>query len=171
MDAATVRPLLRVWFGQGRWDYSRLVDGLEDGAAYHAELHALLVSNRGVALDKDGSGFVPGRVVKNIRPVSIGDALRRVAAKAQILQLGSGVEAKLREADQYGAGTKNGTDLVYHKLNESMDSSVAVTVASGLTLGDAVNAFCSMKRSAMQRGVLKFERKLLPAYDFLYVFF
>ena len=42
------------------------MDGLEDGAAYHAELHALLVSNRGVALDKDGSGFVPGRVVKNI---------------------------------------------------------------------------------------------------------
>ena len=111
---------------------------------------------------------MPGRAVKNIRPVSIGDALRRVAAKAQILQLGSGVEAKLREADQYGAGTKNGTDLVYHKLNESMDSFVAAAVASGLTLGDAVNAFCSMKRSAMQRGVLKFERKLLPAYDFLY---
>jgi len=171
MDAATVRPLLRVWFGQGRWDYSRLVDGLEDCAAYHAELHALLVSNRGVALDKDGSGFVPARVVKNIRPVSIGDALHRVAAKAQILRLGSGVDAKLREADQYGAGTKNGTDLVYHKLNESMDSFVASAVASELTLGDAVKDFCSMKRSAMQRGVLKFERKLLPAYDFLYVFF
>ena len=62
------------------------MDGLEDGAAYHAELHALLVSNRGVALDKDGTGFVPGRVVKNIRSVSIGDALHRVAAKAQILQ-------------------------------------------------------------------------------------
>jgi hypothetical protein len=97
-------------------------------------------------LDKDGTGFVTGREVKNIRPVSIGDALRRVAAKAQILQLGSGVEAKLREAGQYGAGTKNRTDLVYHKLNESMDSFVAVAVASGLTLGDTVNDFCSMKR-------------------------
>jgi hypothetical protein len=107
-------------------------------------------------------------VVKNIRPVSIGDALHRVAAKAQILRLGSGVDAKLREADQYGAGTKNGTDLVYHKLNESMDSFVAAAVASGLTLGDAVNSFCSMKRAAMQRGVFKFEKKLLTAYDFLY---
>ena len=37
------------------------MDGREEGAAYHPELHALLVSNRGVALDKDGTGFVPGR--------------------------------------------------------------------------------------------------------------
>ena len=109
-----------------------------------------------------------GREVKNIRPVSIGDALRRVAAKAKILQLGAGVEAKLREAGQYGAGTKNGTDLVYHKLNESMDSFVAAAVASGLTLDNAANASCSMKRAAMQRGLFKFGKKLLTAYDFLY---
>jgi hypothetical protein len=57
---------------------------------------------------------------------------------------------------------------VYHKLNESMDSYVAAAVASGITPGDAVNAFCSMKRAAMQRGVLKFEPKLLPSFDFLY---
>ena len=137
MDPATVRPLLRVWFGQGRWDYSRRVDGREEGAAYHPELHALLVSNRGVALDKDGTGFVPGRAVTNVRPISIGDAIRRIAAKAQLLQLGTGVEAKLREAGQYGAGTKGGADLVYHKLNKSMDSFVAAHVASGITPGDA----------------------------------
>ena len=63
MDPATIRPLLRVWFGQGRWDYARRVDGREEGVAYHAELHALLVSNRRVALDKDGTGFSPGRAV------------------------------------------------------------------------------------------------------------
>ena len=168
MDPATIRPLLRIWFGQGRWDYTRRVDGREEGVAYHAELHALLVSNRGVALDKDGTGFTPGRAVTNLRPISIGDAVRRLAAKAMLLQLGSGVEAMLRETNQYGAGTKNGADLVYHKLNESMDSYVAAAVASGITTGDAVNAFCSMKRAAMQRGVLKFEPKLLPSFDFLY---
>ena len=37
-----------------------------------------------------------------------------------------------------------------------------------MTLDNAVNVFCSMKRSAMQRGVLKFESKLLSAHDFLY---
>ena len=36
MSPDTVRPLLRVYFGQGRWDYSRRVDGEEDGPAYHA---------------------------------------------------------------------------------------------------------------------------------------
>jgi len=92
-------------------------------------------------------------------------ALIALAAKAQILKLGSGVESKLREADQFVAGTKNGTNLVYRKLNESMDSFVAAAVVSGLTFGDALNSFCSMKKSAMQRGVLKFEPKFLPAYD------
>jgi len=37
-----------------------------------------------------------------------------------------------------------------------------------LALGDAVNDVCRIKRSAMQRGALNFEPKLLPAYDFLY---
>ena len=67
MDPATIRPLLRIWFGQGRWDYARRVDGCEEGVAYHAgELHTLLVSNRGVALNKDGTGFTPGRAVTNL---------------------------------------------------------------------------------------------------------
>ena len=57
---------------------------------------------------------------------------------------------------------------MYHKLNECMDSFVAALVASGITPADASNAFCSMNRAAMQRGVLKFEPKLLPSYDFLY---
>ena len=107
------------------------MSGWEYGAAYHAELHTLLVSNRGVALDKDGTGFAPGRPVTNVRPISIGVAIRRIAAEAQLLQLGTGVEAKLRESGQYGAGTKGGADLVYHKLNESMDSFVATLFASG----------------------------------------
>ena len=50
----------------------------------------------------------------------------------------------------------------------SLDALVAEAVASDLTVGDAVDAFCSMKRSAMQRGVVKFEPKLLPTIGFLY---
>ena len=46
----------------------------------------LLVSNRGAALDKDGTGFVPGRVVDNIRPISIGDAARRIEKKGKELR-------------------------------------------------------------------------------------
>ena len=39
-ESATIWPLLPLWFGQGRWDYARRVDGREEGVAYHAELHA-----------------------------------------------------------------------------------------------------------------------------------
>ncbi len=50
-----------------------------------------------------------------------------------------------------------------------MDSYVAaVAIASGITTDDTKNAFCRMKRAAMQLGVLKFEPKLLPSFDFLY---
>jgi hypothetical protein len=70
--------VLRIWFGQGRWDYARRVDRHEEasprGITYHAELHALSVSNRGAALDKGGAGFTLGRAVTNL--VSIGDAVR-----------------------------------------------------------------------------------------------
>ncbi len=96
----------------------------------------------------------------NLRPVSIGDAVLRLAAKAMLLQLGSRVEAILRETNQYGAGTKNGADLVYHKLNESMDSFVAAAVASGITTGDAVNAFYSMKRAAMGPSMVAFLKEV-----------
>ncbi len=98
------------------------------------------MSNHRVALDKDGTGFAPGHVVDNIRPISIADAVRYIAAKCQTLHE---VEAKLREAGQYGAGTKNGTDLVYHKLSESMDSFVEAVVASRTPLGDAVTLFAA----------------------------
>ena len=72
ISQAVVRPLLNVYFGQGRWDYGR---------PYHAELHALLVSTRGIALDKDGTGFEPGRAVNNLRPIAIGGVERRLAAQ------------------------------------------------------------------------------------------
>ena len=168
MSPDTVRPLLRVYFGQGRWDYSRRVDGEEDGPAYHAELHALLVSVRGIALDKDGSGFEHVRAVNNIRPLGCGGAERRLAAQCQLLQLKSDVGIKLAENGQYGAGFKNGADTVYHLVSESMDAMVASMVAGGAAQTDARNAFCSIHRAAMQRGILLLAPELLPAFDFLY---
>ncbi len=100
MDTETIRSLLRIWFGQGRWDCARRMDRRVEGVAYHAELHALLVSNRGVALNKDGTGFTLGRAVTNLRRIRRGDAVRRLEAKAMLLQLGSRVEAMFRATNQ-----------------------------------------------------------------------
>jgi hypothetical protein len=150
MSPAVVRPLLRVFFGQGRWDYDR---------PYHTELHALLVSTRGVALDKDGSGFEPGRAVNNLRPIAIGGAERRLAAQCQLLQLQSDINAALVKNGQYGAGFKNGAGTVYHVVSETLDAMVAEGVAGGVAQTDARNAFCSIHRLAP---------RLLPAFNFLY---
>ena len=168
MSPSTVRPLLRVYFGQGRWDYSRFVDGEEGGSAYHSELHAFLVSVRGVALDKDGSGYAPGRAVRNLRPIGIGESLRRLAAQCQLLQLESQVAANLVRNGQYGAGFKNGADTVFHLVAKGLDAFVASKVAGGASQTDARNAFCSISRAAIQRGILRHAPSLLPAFDFLY---
>jgi hypothetical protein len=117
------------------------VDGHEDGLAYHAELHALLVSVRGIALDKDGTGFEQGRAVTNLRPIGCGGAERRLAAKCQLLQLKSDVWARLAKNGQYGAGFKNGADTVYHLVSESLDAMVATGVAGGVAHTDSRNAF------------------------------
>jgi hypothetical protein len=159
MSPSVVRPLLRVYFGQGRWDHNR---------PYHTELHALLVSTRGVALDKDGSGFEQGRPVSNLRPIAIGGAERRLAAQCQLLQLQSDLNTELVKNGQYGAGFKNGADTVYHMVAESLDAMVAAGVPGGVCQTDARNAFCSIHRKAIQRGLHRLAPRLLPAFDFLY---
>jgi len=168
MDPEVVRPLLSPYFGNGRWDYSQRVDGRPDGALFHSETHAFMISVRAAALDKDGSSFIRGRRVSNLRPLGIGDALRRVAAKCQILQLEGIIGTRLAANGQYGCGFKNGTDTVYQLVSKGLDAFVANNVPGGSVETDARNAYGSIFRAAMQRGVLKHAPNLLPTFDFLY---
>ena len=84
------------------------------------------------------------------------------------MQLGGGVGAALAKNGQYGAAFKNGTDTIYQAVAKSVDAFIAAEVAGGVSQTDARNAFCSMHRRAMQRGILKHAPMLLPAFDFLY---
>ena len=45
---------------------------------------------------------------------------------------------------------------------------VATGVAGGVAQTDARNAFCSIHRAAIQRGILRLAPELLPTFDFLY---
>ena len=45
---------------------------------------------------------------------------------------------------------------------------VAAGVPGGVVQTDARNAFCAIKRAAMQRGLHRIAPKLLPAFDYLY---
>ena len=168
MDPDTLRPLLRVYFGQGIWDYTRRLIDAPGDAFYHADVHALLISSRGIALDKDGSGFTRGQPVCNARPICIGETLRRLAAQCQLLQLNKSVGDSLAKNGQYGAGFKCGTDTVYHFVAKIMDAFVANRVAGGASQSDARNAFCSIRRRAIQRGIFKHAPVLMAAFDFLY---
>ena len=144
------------------------MDGLSDGAFYQLETHALIISVRGVALDKTGRGYTRGQAVDNLRPICVGESMRRLAGQCQLLQLGGGVGAALAKNGQYGAAFKNGTDTIYQAVAKSVDAFIAAEVAGGVSQTDARNAFCSMHRRAMQRGILKHAPMLLPAFDFLY---
>ena len=159
LSPAVVGPLLRPYFGTGVWDYS---------IPSHKVTHQLLISVRGVALDKNGEGYSPDREVNNLRPICIGESLRRLAGRCQLLQLEGQIGERLAPSGQYGVGFANGTDTVYQLVARALDAFVAAEVAGGTAETDARNAFCSIFRDAIQRGVIKHAPELLATLNFLY---
>ena len=159
LSPAVVGPLLRPFFGAGVWNYAN---------PSHQVTHQLLISVRGVALDKNGEGYSPNREVNNLRPICIGESLRRLAGRCQLLQLEGRIGERLAPSGQYGVGFANGTDMVYQLVARALDAFVAAEVAGGSAETDAWNAFCSIQRSAIQRGVIKHAPELLKSLDFSY---
>ena len=137
----------------------------EGGERYHAETHALLISVRAVALNKDGSGFQRGRDITNLRPLGIGDSLRRIAAQCQLLQLSLEVGSNLAGNGQCGCGVPYGTDTVYHTVSKCLNALVASGTPGGSVETDARNAYCSILRAAIQRGILRYTPHLPPTFD------
>jgi hypothetical protein len=168
-NADVIRPLLEPFFGRGKWSYSRSVlDANGNEIFYHRDTHALLVSVLGIALDKDGKGHTPGTAVSNLRPIGIGESLRRIAARCQLLQCEYDIGVQLSKEGQFGCGFARGTDTVYHLVSKSLDAFVAANVACGTSENDAKNAFGSIFRSKIQLGILEVCPHLLPTFDFLY---
>jgi hypothetical protein len=116
LSPSVVGPLLRPFFGAGMWDYSK---------PSHVITHQLLVSVRGVALDKTGEGYADNREVNNLRPICIGESLRRLAGRCQLLQLEGDIGARLAPSGQFGVGFANGTDIRFTSswIGHSMRSS------------------------------------------------
>lgn len=150
----SVRPLLEPHFGNGRWDYT---------FQSHRDTHDLLVSNLGIGLDKKGL-----RHAADLRPIGIGEALRRIAGKCILLQEGEALGAELAKRGQFGVGFKNGTETIYHMTAKVLEALHASGVPCGSSESDATNAYCSIHRSAIQRGIAKHSPQLLPVFDFLY---
>ena len=67
-----------------------------------------------------------------------------------------------------GCGFARGTATVYHTISKCLDALTAAGVPCAASDNDGRNAYCSILRSAMQKGIAKQAPELLPAFDFLY---
>ena len=92
-----------------------------------------LMASRLVALDKN-----PG-----VRPIGIGEVLRRLLGKAMVLVTGVDVE-ELCGADQLCSGLKGGIEGAIHSVNRLFNESSMA--GCGVLMVDAKNAFNSINR-------------------------
>ena len=72
---------------------------------------SVLTACRGIALDK-GQG--------KVRPVAIGEAIRRIAARVVCVQDNAMMAAIFKSVFQFGVGIKGGIEYAYHSLRLHM---------------------------------------------------
>jgi len=154
VDAGVLAPLLEPYFGHEQWDHDD---------PYLRDTPTLLVSILAVGLDKTGH-----RRAEDLRPIGVGESLRRIAAQCVLLQEGGDLGERLAARGQFGVGFKNGTETIYLLTMKALESLYAMDLAGAAAESDAVNAYCSIYRSAVQRGIAKHAPHLLPIFDFLY---
>jgi len=119
-----------------------------------AQVRKVLTSCRGFALDKGD---------RKVRPVAIGEAIRRIAARVVCAQDGPEIAKTLEKVMQFGVGIKGGIEYAYHSVRlhmlERFDQYERdYGVQNGDDLGDEVpaglkidfkNGYNSTKRSKM----------------------
>ena len=113
---------------------ARLTRAVANGSMPWQVLRALL-SNRLIALDK-----CPG-----VRPIGIGECLRRVMAKAVMMVAGGDVR-EVCGSDQLCSGLEAGIEAAIHALCDLFDEHKGT--GWGVLLVDASNAFNSLNRKA-----------------------
>ena len=72
---------------------------------------SVITSCRGFALDKGG---------RKVRPVQIGEAIRRIAARVVCVQDNKAVAAILTAVMQFGVAVKGGIEYAYHSVRMHM---------------------------------------------------
>ncbi len=78
---------------------------------YQADVHAMMISVVRVAMSKDGKPLNPPGLVENLRPICIGESLRRIVARCQL-------PLRLVKNGQYGCGFKRGAGTAFHLVSK-----------------------------------------------------
>lgn len=104
----------------------------------------------------------------DLRPLLVGDALRRVFSKCVLLQEGKGIGERLARTGQFGCGFRCGTEAIYHLAARTLGALAAKGIPCASCESDAKNAHGPTRRSAIQRGAAKWKPLLLKHFDFLY---
>ncbi|MEC9336354.1 MAG: hypothetical protein VYC68_02515, partial [Candidatus Thermoplasmatota archaeon] len=74
---------------------------------------SIITACRGIALDKGE---------RKVRPVAIGEAIRRIAGRVVCVQDNAAIAAMLTEVMQFGVAVKGGIEYAYHSVRQHMMS-------------------------------------------------
>ena len=131
---------------------------LDEGGNLVGNVRRLLVSGRGVGLDKKGLGRPT-----HLRPLGIGDCLRRIAAHCVTLQTRGNNAASVGMSCEFqcGVGMQGGVDVGYAIPNRALDALVKADIPSAMLLTDAGNAYGSLMQDAIIEEVVKIRPELV----------
>lgn len=153
----TAQHLLDLWCASSplpeglRLVVNRIIQGAVPEVASRYVFGALLVP-----LEKKDGG---------IRPIAVGEVLRRLAAKGISAQLKEHVSKLLLKGRQFGVGIPSGADTIAHtfrRVAESYRQALSGLEAKGFAKMDFANAFNRVDRGAILRAVAKHAPDALP---------
>ena len=120
-----------------------------------SETRELLCSARLFPLSKPAGG---------VRPIAVGEVLRRLAAKVLTARYQANVVARLAPL-QVGVGLPGAAEALAHRVRQW---SATATSGSALMTLDFRNAFNSLDRTAMLRAIARYCPEFVPHATFCY---
>ena len=157
MDASSVEPFVQYFISP--------LSPLDERDILGRTVRILLASGLGVGLDKKGLG----RPV-DLRPLGLGDSLRRISTRCISLQSKGQNAASVEMAHelQCGVGMQGGVDIGYAIPNRSIDSLVKAEIPSPVLVTDAGNAYGSIMQDTIIEEVVQSRPELVGFWSVCY---
>ena len=102
-----------------------------------------------------------------VRPIAVGEVLRRLIAKCLVSEAKSGA-IELFDSLQLGVGISRGAEAIIHSSKITYDNIVSAQTDEGVLQIDFQNAFISVKRSHLLKATYKFIPGIAAFTSFCY---